>query len=108
MIKESNKKADLKYVTSDITCYRGKAGDPAWTDVEPEMFSKLCTVYADTSRAQKHKKKGPMGHFFRAEYKVILLCGLTELKAQISWIENGKEVRGPASIVYDDDAAARD
>ncbi|OSX61860.1 hypothetical protein POSPLADRAFT_1144067 [Postia placenta MAD-698-R-SB12] len=88
MFVESRKKADLKTVKSIVTCYRGKLANPNWTDVEPEMFSTLCTVHADTSRVQKVKKKGPKGPYFTQTYRVVLLCGLTELKAQISWIEN--------------------
>lgn len=106
MFLESRKKADLKSVKSTITCYRGKLANPNWIDVEPDMFSTLCTVYADTSRVQKVRQKGPNGPYFTQQFRVVLLCGLTELKAQISWIENGREMRGPASIVYDDDAAA--
>ena len=37
------------------------------------MFSTLCTVTADTSR--------------RKDYSIVLLFGLIELKAQISWTE---------------------
>ncbi|EED83543.1 predicted protein [Postia placenta Mad-698-R] len=95
MFVESRKKADLKTVKSIVTCYRGKLANPNWTDVEPEMFSTLCTVHADTSRVQKVKKKGPKGPYFTQTYRVVLLCGLTELKAQISWIENGREMRLP-------------
>ncbi|PCH36679.1 hypothetical protein WOLCODRAFT_157378 [Wolfiporia cocos MD-104 SS10] len=47
-----------------------------------------------------------MGPYYEQEYKVVLICGLTELKAQIIWEENGVEKRGPATIVYDDDAQA--
>lgn len=52
------------------------------------MFSTLCTVHADTSLVRKAKRKGKNGTYYKLDYKVVLLCGLTELKAQISWIEN--------------------
>jgi len=40
--------------------------------------------------------------YYALEIKVILLFGLTELIAQVSWLENGAEVRTPAVLVYDD------
>lgn len=52
------------------------------------MFSTLCTVHADTSRVGKAKQKGKKGIYYELKYKVVLLCGPTELKAQISWVEN--------------------
>jgi len=38
------------------------------------------------------------------EFEVILLVGLTELKAQIGWINSatGGEKRGDAVVVYED------
>lgn len=51
-------------------------------------FSTLCTVYADTSRVVKHQHFGSNGVYYQQEFKVVLSCGQTELKAQISWVEN--------------------
>ncbi|PCH36674.1 hypothetical protein WOLCODRAFT_157373 [Wolfiporia cocos MD-104 SS10] len=104
--KEARDASQLNRITSEITCYRGRNKKPRWTDTEPEMFSSLCTVVADTSKVYKSKKFGPVDCYYSQEYKVVLLCGLTELKAQIAWIEDGEERRGPATIVYDDDAEA--
>jgi hypothetical protein len=55
------------------------------------MFSPLCTVKADTSVMAKAlvPKYGLRGErYYRQDFSVILLFGLTELKAQISWIED--------------------
>ncbi|KAI0918923.1 hypothetical protein AcV5_001979, partial [Taiwanofungus camphoratus] len=104
--KEASQKSALNKISSEITCYRGTSKDPHWTDIEAEMFSTLCTVYADTSRVVKRKQHGSKGVYYSLDYKVVLLCGLTELKAHISWIENGEEKRGPATIVYDDEPEA--
>ncbi|CCM04651.1 uncharacterized protein FIBRA_06835 [Fibroporia radiculosa] len=106
LYKEAREKTALNKISTEITCYRGKSKNPGWLDTEPEMFSCLCTVHADTSRILRIKRNGPKGTYFSQEFKVVLLCGLTELKAQISWMENGREMRGPAIIVYDDDAQA--
>ncbi|KZT00295.1 uncharacterized protein LAESUDRAFT_764717 [Laetiporus sulphureus 93-53] len=104
--KESHESTTLDRLHTSITCYRGTTQDPRWTDLEPESFATLCTVQADTSRVTKVQQHGLKGVYYTQHYKVVLLCGLTELKAQISWMENGEEKRGPATVVYDDDAEA--
>ncbi|KIP02230.1 hypothetical protein PHLGIDRAFT_122658 [Phlebiopsis gigantea 11061_1 CR5-6] len=106
MFREATELSHLDRISSSITCYRGKSKSPRWADTEPEMFAQICTVYADTSRVVKKKKKSPNGPYYVQEYDIVLLCGLTELQAQIRWIENGVEKRGEAKIVYDDDAEA--
>lgn len=60
-----------------------------------EMFSTLCTVVADTSKVAKTlpAKRGVNGaRYYRQDFKVILLFGLTELKAQISWVEDVSQI----------------
>lgn len=104
--REASSSTYLDRVSSDITCYRGKAKSPAWTDVEPEFFSPLCTVHANTSQVHKTQLYGSNGAYYKLEYDIILLAGLTELKAQIAWQEDGIEKRGEAKIVYDDDDEA--
>ncbi|KAK2464382.1 hypothetical protein APHAL10511_003529 [Amanita phalloides] len=89
-----------------IKCYRNRWGDvPAWTDIEPDLFPDVCLITADFSQVKKsigsQTNLETGGKYYRLNFDVILLFGLTELKAQISWIENGQEKRGPASIVYD-------
>lgn len=56
-------------------------------------------------RLRRHSPQtAPSGaEFYRIDYDVVLLFGLTELKAQISWMENGVEMRTPASIAYVED-----
>lgn len=52
-------------------------------------FTTMCEVIADTSKLV-HSLRGreaPGGmYYYRLEFDVILLFGLTELKAQISWM----------------------
>jgi hypothetical protein len=38
---------------------------------------------------------------YRRNFSVALLFGLTELKAQLCWIENGTERRSEAAIICD-------
>ena len=51
---------------------------------------KLCTIEADISRIPMlHRPKATgKGNFCRVDYEIILLFGMTELKAQIAWKEN--------------------
>lgn len=56
-----------------------------------EMFSTLCTVQADLSQmtGAMRPQRGRGGvQFYRQEFSVVLLFGLTELKAHLSWMEN--------------------
>jgi len=43
------------------------------------------------------------GIFYRLHFDIVLLFGMTELKAQIAWKENGIEKRSAAKIFYDPD-----
>ncbi|KAK0471597.1 hypothetical protein IW261DRAFT_1511467 [Armillaria novae-zelandiae] len=96
----------LSKISTDILYYRGSTKEPQWIDVEPDMYSVVCGVTADTREAAKGLKlrRRPDGKgYFKLEYDMILLFGKTELKAQICWKEDGVEKRGPARVVYDRD-----
>ena len=95
-------------ITADVTCYRGKLQSPVLGDSEPgtsstmvelflqakkttEMFTTLCTVTADTSQMAKRlqaRRNSNGAKYYHQSYSVVLLFGLTELKAQISWMED--------------------
>ena len=57
----------------------------------PEMYSRVCTIEVDLSHLTRNtkdiKKRGPKGKYYRLDYEVALLFGLTELKAQLIWKE---------------------
>lgn len=48
---------------------------------------------ADTSKLPKPKIKNPRGIHYEVHFEVALLFGLTELKAQLVWKEDGVEKR---------------
>ena len=55
------------------------------------MFTTLCSIVGDLSvvaRSLKPETNDDGKTFFRVRVDVILLFGLTELKAQLSWMEN--------------------
>jgi len=54
-----------------------------------DKFELLCHVKADISSAPYTSKAGETGTIgYEREYKIILLVGLTELKAQVCWIDS--------------------
>ncbi|KAI9060751.1 hypothetical protein FKP32DRAFT_1595071 [Trametes sanguinea] len=102
--QEARDPRTLNNVASDIICHRGKRPTSPWIDDFPEMFTHLCTIYADTSAVSREPKIGLSRRiYYEQNFNIVLICGLTELQAQISWIEDGVEKRGPAKIVYDTD-----
>jgi len=55
------------------------------------MFETFCTVEADTSQminAAEPRSGLGVVPFYEQKFSVILMFGLTELKAQLSWVEN--------------------
>ncbi|KAI0704720.1 hypothetical protein C8Q76DRAFT_181174 [Earliella scabrosa] len=101
--QEARETRTLNSVSTEVLCYRGKGESPRWTDLDAELFTPLCTIYADTSQVARQPMTGPNGVYYVQNFNIVLLCGMTELQAQLSWTENGVEKRGPARIVYDDD-----
>lgn len=107
----STSRDNLTYIKNEIVAYRGSVANPRWMDIDKASYFKLCVVEADTSRLSQllrpqtvtigKKKNKRKTTFFELKYDIILSLGLTEHKAQIAWIENGQEVRGPARLVYD-------
>ncbi|KAI5824782.1 hypothetical protein K523DRAFT_284377 [Schizophyllum commune Tattone D] len=87
-----------------VHLYRGSKAKPCWIDEDKEKFSVLCTIKAGaeidqqaTFETNEHGK-----NYWRLEFDVALLLGLTEIKAQIIWKDaQGTEKRGPATVIYD-------
>ena len=55
-----------------------------------DNYTKLCTIEADLSRSPilTRPKATGKGSFYRVDFDVILLFGMTELQAQVAWKEN--------------------
>ena len=54
-------------------------------------YSPVCTVVADTSSipdSETSQLSAAGVKYYRKEFDIILLFGMTELKAQIAWTEN--------------------
>ncbi|KAK0184554.1 hypothetical protein F5146DRAFT_1145410 [Armillaria mellea] len=96
--------ADLSTITTSIWRYNGDKEHPKWMDLENDKYSILCRITADTSVATKSLKaqRRPDGtSYYRLNMSVVMLFGMTELRAQLAWVEDGKEKRGPAQVIYD-------
>ncbi|KIM58498.1 hypothetical protein SCLCIDRAFT_128166, partial [Scleroderma citrinum Foug A] len=82
---------DCTSISDKIIAYRGSLSDPCWMDIETASFTDNCKIFADTSNITTAllPRTSPEGQtYYHVEFEVILLFGLTELKAQISWLEN--------------------
>ncbi|KAF8805123.1 hypothetical protein BYT27DRAFT_7243303 [Phlegmacium glaucopus] len=108
--KESESVADFRSGTFPVWCYRGDVATPKWKDIDTNNYTELCTIEADLSRVPQYplQKAGGRGTFYRIDYEMVLLFGLTELKAHVAWKENGIEKRSAAKIVYDPDTTNDD
>jgi len=109
--RESDSSADFKKGgTFSVWCYRGNVAIPKWRDVDTNNYTKLCTIEADLSRVPllPQTKATGRGVFYRVDYDIVLLFGMTELKAQVAWKEKGKEKRSATKIVYDPDTTNDD
>jgi len=75
-------------MSNQVECLASLA--PREKRLEPkDKFEKLCRVKADMSSAPYTSELAGTGKAaYQRNYKVILLVGLTELKAQVSWIDS--------------------
>jgi len=96
-------KWQLTTIESDIMSYRGSKSCPEWLDVEPDMYDTMCTVKANTALAARKLPRlirADGQGYYKLDFVIELLFGLTEYEARICWTENGKERRGPATIAF--------
>jgi len=78
----------LNQVVFSFPCYLVKSAQS-----QKDKFETLCRVKADISSAPYTSKLTETGKMaYERKHEVILLVGLTELKAQVSWIDS-KTVR---------------
>ncbi|KAF9234841.1 hypothetical protein BU15DRAFT_33269, partial [Melanogaster broomeanus] len=88
LVVERYSRSEFTSIEMSFLAYRGSLLKPTWMDEEPASFTKLCTVIADTSRlvnSMRPQRSLNGGIYYSLDIYVILLFGLTELKAQISW-----------------------
>ncbi|KAF8155273.1 hypothetical protein BJ912DRAFT_1050978 [Pholiota molesta] len=64
-------------------------------EVEGQNYTKLCSIDIDLSYLPltPRAKSTGAGTFYRLDYDIVLLFGLTELKAQVAWKEGNVEKR---------------
>ncbi|KAG6334776.1 hypothetical protein ID866_4309 [Astraeus odoratus] len=80
-------------VNIDITAYRGALAKPDWMDAEPGEEIETDPHTSRLARKLYPKRSKDGATYYVIDIKVILLFGLTELKAQVSWVEDDTEVR---------------
>ena len=95
------------HLSSGIIKYTGTLASPEWEDIEQgivhgfrwyflrsthsqtDKFETLCNVEADLSNAPYTSGSTAAGKkWYKRCFDIILLVGLAELKAQVSWIDS--------------------
>ncbi|KXN81407.1 Heat shock 70 kDa protein 12A [Leucoagaricus sp. SymC.cos] len=96
--------------STHILCYRGTFLSPQFIDKDPENFHQVITINADTSSLVNQARlcTGLSGNYYELEYDIVMLFGLTELKVQLAWKEDGTERRSPAEVVFDTEIEYKD
>jgi hypothetical protein len=101
---EGSTASSLGKITVALRCYSGsESPEPDWAD-DSSSFPDVCRVVADLSELAKGlspTKGADGGEYYRVDFNILLLFGLTELKAVLLWTENGVEKRSAAAIVCD-------
>ncbi|KAK7472143.1 hypothetical protein VKT23_000265 [Stygiomarasmius scandens] len=89
------KRYTMYNISDPILCYRGQNATPTWVDIDADNYIALCRIKADTTpfitTARRTLSNGQV--YYQLNYSIILSFGLTELKAQYAWVENGVEKR---------------
>ncbi|KAJ7178302.1 hypothetical protein C8R46DRAFT_1076300 [Mycena filopes] len=101
-LRKHTKAAPLDHFSVKLWKYRGR-GEPRWMDVDHGLFEVAGTIEADTSTLKKEPQflwDAEQTAYFQFDFTVVLSFGLTELKAEIEWDEEGVKKRGPARVVY--------
>jgi len=99
--------APPQHVSPRVVKYTGTSTSPEWEDEEPgrvfdfprysvesaqtykDKFETLCHVEADLSTAPYTSKLDAAGKTgYKRECDIVLLVGLTELKARVDWIDS--------------------
>ncbi|KAF8651113.1 hypothetical protein AX16_004888 [Volvariella volvacea WC 439] len=98
----SNENVQIK---CEILRYSGPLSKPKWvTDGNPSDWRVMCTVEADfpTLNNIAHNKTSALlgKSYYEIDFKILLMFGCTEFKAQIAWVDNGEEKRSPARVIY--------
>jgi len=91
------------HVETQVMCYRGTQENPEWVDSDPKNFTILCTLVADLTNVPLSPKSNSKGEkYYIVTFDIVMNFGLTELQAQLRWLENGQERRSPARLIYDE------
>ncbi|KAF7293301.1 hypothetical protein HMN09_01209300 [Mycena chlorophos] len=79
----------------ELVRYDGAGSGRQWMDTDRGKFAAMCSINADMSQLASGLRPlyGKNGQYYRVDFDVIFSFGMTELKAQIAWTENGIEKR---------------
>ena len=72
------------------SCFFPSSYAPLEMFLIPDNYSLHCTITADLSQIPLRPRAKAFGYgiFYRLEYEIVLLFGLTKLQACVAWEEN--------------------
>ncbi|EFI28066.1 hypothetical protein CC1G_14092 [Coprinopsis cinerea okayama7 len=99
IFKTQEEKVELK---EEIIRYDGTLDKPLWIEKDSSDFVNVCSVVAEVVAPEYKKQVNPSTSepYWELDIDIVVLFGLTELKAQVCWKENGIEQRSPATIIF--------
>ncbi|KAL1693048.1 hypothetical protein GGG16DRAFT_123573 [Schizophyllum commune] len=73
-----------------LEVYKGTRTCPDWVDEDEDNFWLLCDIEGEScSNLRARRERGSNGRiYWKQHFDVILLFGMTELQAQIAWIDD--------------------
>ncbi|KAJ3525317.1 hypothetical protein NMY22_g10627 [Coprinellus aureogranulatus] len=87
--RESDKRGDFRVSRFVVWGYKGAHIAPRWRDVDRENYVQICSIEVDLSRLTLQPRRNERGVvFYRLDYEIVLLFGLTEFKAQVAYRED--------------------
>ena len=72
-------------------------------NLTPEQFTDMCEVTADVSelvQSLQPQRAADGSKYYEIRYEIVLLFGLTELKAQIRWMDKVRFVIASNKLDY--------
>ncbi|KAJ3535906.1 hypothetical protein NMY22_g6268 [Coprinellus aureogranulatus] len=87
--RQSTNRQSMNCLRETILAYTGTQKNPRWVDEDSANYTPTCTVQVDTSSLPVQMTESATGaRYFEISFDIILLFGLTELKAQIAYRQN--------------------
>jgi len=93
-----------RVLNTPIICYTGTSKKPQWMDEDQGNFKTVAHISAEALEIPFTASVSSLGDpSFTQTFEVIYICGQTEFKVQLSWMEEGIEKRSDVALLHDDE-----